>query len=281
MVWPAGEARSRRVAHDKWFLDAMVEIQRFVECWQENHTNLIPHCDTLYNCGLTSFELAGDKREPVRGILKGISVIDKINPETHLEDASSPDDWCSEIRYDQVEFCKIKNYLQASARSGCCVSFCTYLAIPANCLSGKGTVPVPTDEGVDPTLDALPLGYHYPQTSTDYNRRATYGVWAQDRGRFYIAPWIQSTETIIVRWDGIKRTWGDGDVISDDEDPQHTRAVKLFVEKEYERYDNRNYDASNLIEIEFNKALQGLWKDCRDETAIRGCEPSLARAAHE
>jgi hypothetical protein len=279
LVWPAGEGRSRRASHEKYFVDAMIEIQRYVACWQQNQTNLIPHCDTLYKCGLTSFDLKDDLRMPARGAIKGLSVIDKINPETKEEDPNSPDDYCSSIDYDQVDYCKIVAYLKASARSGCCASFCHFFDIPANCLMGKGEIPVPTDEGVSTELEPLPLGYHYPQTSTDYTRRATHGVWAQDRGRFYIAPWIQSTETIIMRWDGLKRIWADGDVVSDEEDSTHTMAVKLLVESKYERFENRDHELAALIEGEFNKALQSLWHDCRAETMVRGCEPSVARAA--
>src|SRR3990167_5410283 len=281
LVWPGGEARSRRVAHEKWFTDAMLKIQRYVSCWQHNHTNLIRHCNTLFNCGLSSFELVGDNGDPVRGKINRLGVIDKINPDTGLEDATSPDDYCSDIEYQQVDYCRIRDYLGKSANRGCCTPLHTFFDLPFSCLSGKGKIPVPTDEVVLETLPDLPLGYHYPQTSTDYTRRALAGVWAQERGRFYVAPWIQSTETIILRWDGIKRVWGDGDPIdnSPTEDPGHTEAVYYYVLSMHERFDNRDAQQAALAQDSFNTALSDLWKDCKDETMIRGCETSHARAA--
>lgn len=415
-VWPAGEARSRRPAHDKWFLDCLMEIQRYVECFQQNNTDLFPHCSTFYNCGLTSFDFS-------RAMIKKLSVVNApgkvladitqtdtdvfkateslqsdtwpgypntinngINsvfapvtippnvqydygtptivtayaidmicqegasqvpfllegsndsstwsivdarmvdlaadaPRNTLEvtfenatayrfyrlsvgaagdsfattfgalgffygltftgykasDLAGPIDWCSEIPYDQVDFCHVERYLGHSARAGCCMPLHLWFGLPQACLFGKGPVPVPTDAGLPPGLAVLPLGYKYPQTSTDYKRRAFRGVWANDRGRIYIAPWIQSTETVVLKWDGIKRSYSDDDPV--DPDPQFVRAVKLFVEKESERHDNRDYEAADRIEQQFNVALQGLWKDCHDETTVRGCEGSKARAA--
>lgn len=277
MVWPSGEARSRRPTHNNWFVDSLVAIQRHVICWQHNHTNLIRHCNTLYSCGLTSFDLTDEDGEPARGAINRLSVIDKINPETLLEDADSPDDWCSEIEYRQVDFCVMRDYLARSARLGCCCSMHTFFGLPFSCLSGKGKVPVPTDEGVSEDLPDLPLGYHYPQTSTDYTRRALFGVWAMERGRFYIAPWIQSTETIVLRWDGIKRKWSDGDVI--EEDPTLIQAVYSYVLAQSEKFDNRDAAQAAIAERDFSLALQSLWQDCRQETMIRGCETSHARAA--
>lgn len=415
-VWPAGEARSRRPAHDKWFLDALIEIQRYVECFQQNNTDLIPHCATLFNCGLTSFDFS-------RAMIKQLSVVnapgvaladltqtstdvfkvdeslpsdsfpgypntvnsgingffasvtappsvrfDYVTPavvtaytlDLIVEDGANevpfllegsndsstwntvdsrlitfaadeprhtltvevdnatafryyrlsvgvvgdsftttfgalgffysltftgylpsdlvgPIDWCSVIPYDQVDFCHIQSYLGRSRQAGCCLPPHLFFGLPLACMSGKGVVPVPTDEGLPPGLPILELGYKYPQTSTDAKRRAFRGVWANDRGRIYIAPWIQSSETVVLKWDGIKRSYSDDDPV--DPDPQFVRAVKLFVQKEYERDDNRDYVAADRIEREFNIALQGLWKDCHDETTIRACEGSKARAA--
>ena len=411
-VWPAGEARSRRPAHDKWFIDAIVEIQRYVECFQQNNTDLFPHCSTVYNCGLTSFDFSramikrlsvvnapGKKLEDItqtftaafetteslpsdswpgypNTINNGINnafapvtvppnvrfdygtpaivtayTIDLISeagasgvalllegsndsstwnevalrtedfaagPRNTLtvqvenatayryyrlsvgavgesfdalgaffyslsftsylpSDLTGPIDWCSDIPYDQVDFCHIQQYLGRSASAGCCLPIHLFFGLPQACVFGKGVVPVPTDAGLPPGLPVLPLGYKYPQTSTDSKRRAFRGVWANDRGRIYVAPWIQSTETVVLKWDGIKRTYSDDDPV--DPDPQFVRAVKLFVEKEYERFDNRDYDAADRVEREFNLALQGLWKDCHDETTVRGCEGSKARGA--
>ena len=421
-VWPSGEPKSRVVAHDHMFVDALIEIQKFVACFQQNNTQLVPHCATHYNCGLTSFDVG-------RGRPKRLSVIDKkianvtgeestgvllgdtlqtlaevsysswagigvtcqtltpaliasfdwtsantgnpafwkftfatrkiatsltVKPnytscgqslvctvqasndnyswttlltETktswtsgdvftfdftntgayiHYRVTFTPEnvnepllgfgtsqvtisgnetttstsytdeyDWCGEIEYTQVEPCYIRNYLAGSSACGSCLPIGLFFGLPTHCLGGKGSVPVPTDEGVPAGLPILPLGYHYPQESTDATRRATRGVWAIERGRVFIAPWIQSTETVVMRWDGIKRQWADADLV--EEDPDLIRAVKLWVQKECARDDDKDVQAQQNFEREFNIVLQELWYECRQETMVRECETSVAR----
>ena len=423
-IWSSGEARSRRTAHDHYIIDALIEIQKYVECWQQNNTHLIPHCSTHYNCGLTSFDFH-------RAYVKGLSVVDrKISPDSgvKVEDVTIADssltetgvsvsywggiaiaaqeltaallasydwenanttnpafrkftfasrklvtsmtlvvnyaayatqpttftiqasndgstwttllidnrtewdsgdmltfsftdntaawlhyrmtitpttisdplfnistgrmtllgsttpsatqytednDWCSEIHYDQVDPCFVHGYLDGSSSCGSCLPIGLYFGIPQACTGGKGVVPVPTDEGVPAGLPILPLGYHYPQESTDSTRRATRGVWAVERGRIFIAPWIQSTETIVVKWDGIKRDWVDGDLL--DGDPDLIRTVKLWVQKEVARDEDRDVNSMQSFEREFNLSLQDMLHTCIEETRTRECEQSKAR----
>lgn len=51
-----GEAKSLVPAHDKFFLEAMIELQRWVPCLQVNHTSVYPACSTYVQCGLTVVE---------------------------------------------------------------------------------------------------------------------------------------------------------------------------------------------------------------------------------
>lgn len=53
------------------FVDAVIDLQQWVECLQQNNTFLFPQCATYYNCGLTIIDSAP------RGIIKRVSVIDK------------------------------------------------------------------------------------------------------------------------------------------------------------------------------------------------------------
>lgn len=422
-IWTAGEPRSRITAHDHMFVDALIEIQKYVECFQQNNTQLFPHCSTHYNCGLTSFDFGrgrinqvsvidkiianvsgesstgvtlGDSASPMDGVTwtsfggvsiaeaaltdaliksanyRGFNTLDpayqkftfatrKIanswsmvmgyaaydtQPTTFTVQASNDGfnwttlhtqeetdwsigdtltftfantgaylhyrvtiaptnldhplfnisitscvilgdvtttstsytndyDWCSEVIYQQIDACHMREYLGKSAACGSCLPIDLFFNINSSCLGGKGAIPTPTDEGVPAGLPILPLGYHYPQESTDSTRRATQGVWAIERGRILIAPWIQSTETVVVRWNGIKRAWADGDLVEDD--PDLIRAVKLYLQKECARDDDRDPQAEQGYERQFNLALQDLWHECRQETLVRECEPSFAR----
>lgn len=263
-IWPQGEAISLVVPHDKSFVDALIDLQTWVECLQHDNTQIVPQCATYYNCGLTILPAP-------RGIIRSVSVIDKINPETHEEDPDSPDDWCSEIIYTQVDHCHIQSYLNKS--QGCCVSIPLFFGLLCN----KYPFPTPTDEGVPTNLPVLNLGYHYPQTSTDSTLRAESGVWAMERGKIFIAPWIQSTETVVVKVDGIKRTWVDLDLV--DDDPLFEKAVEEYVRWEHARkFDRDDADAATAYAA-FFEARQMLIHQCREETRVRDCEPSHARSS--
>lgn len=189
-----------------------------------------------------------------------------------------PDDYCSEIAYNEVDFCHVHNYLDYSKRRGCCMSIPLFFDL-SGC--SKAAFPVPTDEGLPAGLPKLPLGNHYPQTSTDRRTgRSQMGIWAKQRGAIYIAPWIQSTETVIVTCDGIKRNWSDADLI--DDDPMLAEAVLHYVRWQHaDRFDS-DYNAAGSAREQYEGitgARARLIHQCREETRARDCEPSHARSA--
>lgn len=71
-LWPQGEAASLVPAHDQSFIDAILDIQTWVECEQQNNTNIIPHCATFYKCGMTVFDAP-------QGNIVSLGVMDKAN----------------------------------------------------------------------------------------------------------------------------------------------------------------------------------------------------------
>lgn len=185
-------------------------------------------------------------------------------------------DWCSEIEYREVDFCQVEAYMRRSQRRGCCFPAALFFALDTS-LCHKGHFPVPTDEGVPKSLPILPLGYHYAQTSTDSKHRALQGIWAKDRGKIYLVPWINSTETGVVKWDGIKRVWNDADPI--DDDPLLLEAVTEYVRwKHLINWQRDEGQAAAAMEA-FIVARAKLVHQCREETRARRCEPSLARSS--
>lgn len=258
ITFPAGEPDNLVVAHDKLFVDAVVDLQTIVPCLQRDNTDLFPQCATLYNCGATVFDAP-------RGIIRSLSIIDKINADTGLEDAEADDDWCSEIEYTQIDPCHIRAYLGLGAACGCCYPSGYFFDLP---LCTKSYFPIPTDEGVPAGLPLLPLGYHYPQTSTDRTwGRAAGGVWAIERGKITIVPWIQSTETVVIRWDGIKRTWTDADAI--EQDPLFLEAVEEYVRWKNAGKFEKDPEEAQRAAIAYAAARQMLWRNCREETRVR------------
>lgn len=258
-LFPSGEPSNLVTPHNKSFIDSLIDLQTFVECLQQDNTSVFPHCATYYNCGLTVLDAP-------RGNIKKVSVIDTTS--------EGDSDWCTEIEYMQVNPVHIREYLHRSLRCGFCLPTTLFFGLPNSCI--KGYYPIASDEGVPAGLPTLPLGYHYPQTSTDRTYgRAGHGVWAIERGKIFIAPYIQSSEIVLVKWDGIKRTWAEGDPV--DEDPLLAQAVLEYVRWQHtDRYDKDEAEAQRAMGA-YNNARTLLMHQCREENRVRDREPSYAR----
>lgn len=271
-IFPAGEAENLVAPHDKAFIDALTDLQTWVACLQVDNTSLFDQCSTLFNCGLTVLTAP-------RGIIRSVSVVDRLNQTTGKEDATLGIDWCSELFYEQADPCCVNKYLSLAARMRCCPSIPLFFNLTAGCCGAAGQFNAPTDAGVDPTLPILPLGYHYPQASTDRScGRATAGRWSLERGKIYVLPWIQSTETVIVKWDGNKRSWNDGDPI--DDDPLLKRAVEEWVRADHAGKFDKDPAEHARATAAYAIALANLIHQCNEETRVRSCEPSQARGSN-
>lgn len=283
ILWPFGEAENLITAHAAMFVEALIDIQQWAECYQINNTFIVPQCNTLFKCGLTVTDAP-------RGRIKRVYTIDQINQTTGQEDPSVPVDWCSMVEYLQVDYSQLDEYVSntlASAWGGGFwgwfgglfngVPITSLVALPA-CWIDKYTFPPPTDAGLS-TAPPLPLGYHYPQNSTDVpNGRAQSGCWAQKGGQIFLAPWIQSTETVIIEWDGLKRTWNDLDIV--DNDPILKSAVENYVRWQHAQKYDHDYEEAKVFQDSYNDLRSRLIYECAKENEIReGNQSSKARGA--
>jgi hypothetical protein len=181
-------------------------------------------------------------------------------------------DWCSKVFYDQVEYCHIEEYVKLSR----------HCATPNSIFAGalifnlfgfghwrnKRRYPCPTDAGLE-SLPSLPQGFHYPQASTDAGGRSRGGVWALYRGRIYIAPWIESDETVVVEWNGIKDQWSDNDLVEDDS--KFRQAVRLNVAVQHFTHYEQDQQKLVILETQWREALRDLIHECREQNRIRSC----------
>jgi len=189
--------------------------------------------------------------------------------------SASDDDWCAKVFYRQVDYCHIANYTNACTQCNSGI-FAVANALVANifgCRRTKGRYPVPTDIGFE-LLPSLPQGYHYPQTSTNAGYRSYEGVYAIHRGRLYLAPWVESTESVVVEWEGTKTNWSDTDLV--DDDPKFMEAVRLWVGIQHYTY----YEDNPTRLADFKRlfhgggpgevgALRELISACRERTRVR------------
>ena len=265
ILWPAGEAPNLVASHDKAFVDGMCDLQQFVPCLQQDNTSVFPACSTYYRCGLTLFQAP-------RGIIKKVSVIGS-------DPTTTDPDFCKEIEYTQIGAQYISDWMKRWSRDncGCYLNFAAFFSLDPM-LCRKAAIPVPTDIGVPAGLPPLQLGVHYPQGSTDRIRRSRAGVWAIERGVIHLAPWINVaafSESVVVVWDGIKRTWSECDPV--DPDPLLSEALEEYVRSEHARKHDRDFQVADTAGQAYSNARTKLWHNCRMETAVRGKEASQAR----
>lgn len=279
ILWPDGEAENLVIPHRSMVIEALIDIQQWAECYQINNTQIVPQCNTLFNCGLTVTDAP-------RGRIKRVYVIDHINQTTGLEDNTAPLDWCSEVELRQVDYSDLDRYISTTLAAaggfgfgGWLAGIFSGIAFPLLCSTwNKKYFPPPTDEGLA-TAPALPLGYHYPQSSTDAKSgRSQFGVFALKGGQIFIGPWIQSTEVVVIEWDGLKRTWTDLDIV--DNDPFLKLAVQAYVESEHARRYDHDYVAAETAMNVYKEKRAQLMYECYKENEIReGNRSSMARGS--
>lgn len=264
MLWPAGEASNLITAHRAMYPECLIDLQQAVECLTINNVTTYPQCNTLFSCGITVLDAP-------QGRIRRLYVIDRINQSTGKEDASVPLDWCSKIDYRQVDYSDLDKYLNKDlAESNGFWWWFNSLFIAAPifpwiCGQRKVVYPAPTDAGLA-NAPILPLGYHYGQPSTDSEQgRSFFGLWAIKGGQLFVGPWIQSTEMIVVEWDGLKRLWADTDMVPND--PMVKEAVKYYIWWQNAARYERDYDFAESCKEQYNRLVAQLIYECQNENA--------------
>lgn len=281
ILWPTGEAENLIGAHAAMFVEALIDLQQWVECQQINNTQIVPACNTLFKCGLTVTDAP-------RGRIRRVYTIDHINQTTGLEDNLAPLDWCSTVEGLQIDYSDLDYYVSQTLANALDAGFFGWwsgalngvFAFPTlfNWWNKKYIYPPPTDAGLT-GAPTLPLGYHYSQSSTDNpSGRAQSFLWSLKGGQIFIAPWIQSTEVIVIEWDGLKRVWNDTDIV--DNDPLLKQAIEAYVMAEHARKYDHDYDAAGAAMEVYKEKRSQLMYECERENEIReGNQSSKARGA--
>ncbi len=233
-AWPNGVPENLEDAVGTYVLSGLIEAQRNIKCLQYRHDDVYAACQTFWNCGASVITA------PKGRILRAYTI--------------DNDAWCRPVPLRPVsmpEFRRWQTKWKANWRS-------SYFSPPA---SGA----------------QLPMGFDVPTTSSDaVCGRATTGIFALEASanRLWVGPWIQTTESIVLEWQGIKRSWSDGDIVPDDED--FIRLIRLFTELEF----GRKWAADDLPirERAYSEALADMMATCHVESELHG-EPVSAEEA--
>lgn len=114
----------------------------------------------------------------------------------------------------------------------------------------------------------LQKGFRFASSSTDgtWGRSRTL-IYAIDRKRLYLAPWIQSNESVVVEWDGYKTDWLEVDLLDTDWwTPDIESAVKQFVRMCHERDFGGDTERYMQAKLEYASALADAMHWCREKT---------------
>lgn len=158
------------------------------------------------------------------------------------------DDWCNKVFYDSTNFTS----LEALARS--------------------------ITDTTPPAGNMIQQGLKYAEASSDNTcgtKRARRGVWAIYRKKLWIAPWIQSGESIVVEWDGVKDTYEEVDQLDADLWGTSERlAIKLYVQAKHETFfGDKNFGMK--LEKDYDAALADLIHSYWHQTKQQEIQSSL------
>lgn len=231
-IFPTGVPENLVQSVGKFYIEALIDMQRWIPCMQSNNTTIYDFCNTFFDCGLTITDLP-------QGTVKRVFTI-------------ADDNYCQPVILRSAswdEMTKFKNRMMAVS----------------TVLGAAPKYVAPPDK---PFLPPLNLGVRYADKTSDSKLgRSKGGIYCIQRGRLYIAPWINSNEKAVVEWDGIKREWKDLDLVTDDGDV--TRALKLYVQYCYARDYERDAQSAAEYKQEYENARADLSWQCREDTRQR------------
>lgn len=133
----------------------------------------------------------------------------------------------------------------------------------------RNRLPVLTAVG---TLPAIQQGIRYSSRQTDsVAGRARRGLYAIHNHRLYITPWLQSNESLVVEWNGIKKVWTDTDMLDLD---LWDKEVQKFIRQYVKLSDATNHGCPNREEVDqmtsdVNSTRADIIWECNERTKVK------------
>jgi hypothetical protein len=188
-VFPDGAAENLVANHKNYVLDALIDLQTKCRCLQQNHVDYLCASSSFYHCGASVFEAP-------RGFIQSLSTM------------TPGDRCCVEISYTPVS----KNDMDCMLDAQAAFSFCSTTELHPYDVYLQDGVYVPFPDTPLYCMDYVAAG----DTSLDKTSRAVEGFFTIDRGQLWVNPRIQSDELVVLKWDGVKRSFADTDTVDED-----------------------------------------------------------------
>lgn len=181
-VWPEGQASNLIPNHEKWVLDATIDLQKKVACLQQYQVDIVPQCATYLLNGCTVFGAP-------RGYIYKLYTI-----------SNDPDDRCPVV-YSPITKDELDCIASAGADHGATFQhpygFYGFYAELYNFYPDSGL-----------------LGMEFPSADEDKPCRSKSGYYTLHRGNISVFPHMQWNESAVIEWDGIKRTYTDDEPVA-------------------------------------------------------------------
>jgi len=195
--------------------EAMRDLQDYVDGLQVDHVSIYRQCATTFRCGQTYIDAPDGQVSRVFTVYNSGAVDEQ-------------DDYCAHVNYNWASFPALHHWSRLFS-----------IRVPR----------MPDNTGLLP----LTLGFKYPEAVTDSEYgRARSGIWTIHKRQLIVAPWIQSTEKLVVQWSGKKSTWGDQDLVVDD--ARYFQVVREYVKAQWSRIYDKDTEAYQQALFEWQAA---------------------------
>jgi hypothetical protein len=225
-VFPEGEAENLVHVHKLAVKDALIDLQTKIPCLRTENADYVGQASTLFHCGSSTFDTVDGNIERVY-----TTIIDE---------------GCSEVEYTYIDQERMNDMIHSYR---CCIASDAYGMNPYTPNHSTGAPIYVTGS---------------PSTDKGYRTGKTQGYWSMNRGTIYVFPSIESTEQIVVEWNGIRRTFTEATVIPVTfEDRDVMGAVELYLEAQVARRETKDMGTFQTASKAYADAIANLAWDCR------------------
>lgn len=235
-VFPEGEAENLVANHDRYVLNGIIDLQLKVDCLQVEHEDRTIFNDTWYHCGASVFTAP-------RGYIQELSTVTTA-------------DCCDKVKYRPTT----KGHIDCMIAE---VAACEDIDQPYGYYLYDGLYLPYADTGLYCTVHSGP--------ATDKDCRATDGWFTLYRGELWVYPHIDSNESIMLTWDGLKRAWAAGDLI--DDDPDVRQALELYLAYTVALREDCDREKYLVMKAEYDNKVADMMWDCAREKRLPRREP--------
>lgn len=193
-VFPEGEAENLLRNHRQYVIDSLIDLQQKVPCLRVQHRDRRSMGNTFLECGASVTDAP-------RGFIGQIYAV-------------TQDNCCAKRYFQPIDHDEMLQLMADNKSCGTTLEPTYYYYIE--------------DYGY---LDYPAYGcLYYGDSSgaTDLSYRPTTSYVSIHNGLLYLFPWLQANEVLVIEWDGIKRSWKDGDEVTFDREVQD--AVEHYLD---------------------------------------------------